>query len=518
VAYETFEILIDRLEKEWFALVKRIPVRAPPPVVGEDGEARAENEDVECAICDDGECENSNAIVFCDGCNLAVHQGELVGEMASYFAAVLTLALPPPRLLRHSLHSRGPVALPQVHRVAGPRRLLRALSARGRRLQADDAGALGPPALRHVDPGDGSQQCRVHGAHRQRGTHPQGALEAGASCSRSKHHSPPDADLATPSCQQCYLCNQRTGACIQCDQKTCFTAFHVTCARKAGLLLKTTRQRAVHHEESDDEEAGGETLKACCHKHMPKDNRSSGAATRRRRSKQRQEGSESSAEESGASPHAPVVRVHGAAAPRSRIKLVRRSGSTGTSRVLLKSSSSSSGQKSARAYKSTYVAGPPLVPWLIITKVLDYIARLPVRKKPELALRVARFWSLKREARRGAPLLKRLHLEPWTASKEGKEQTDTQRIRKLEVRHRALVIYAGALRCPLSADLSPPPPLQFLFRLREDLEKIRMLAELVRKREKEKLRQVQLLRDVLVRGVLLPYHAELRRALDKVSS
>jgi hypothetical protein len=90
--------------------------------------------------------------------------------------------------------------------------------------------------------------------------------------------------------------------------------------------------------------------------------------------------------------------------------------------------------KSARAYAKTYKTGPPLVPQIIVERILNYITKVNVRKKHEFVYMVCKYWSLKREARRGAPLLKRLHLEPWTASNAGKVQTEEERAVKLEVR------------------------------------------------------------------------------------
>lgn len=89
--------------------------------------------------------------------------------------------------------------------------------------------------------------------------------------------------------------------------------------------------------------------------------------------------------------------------------------------------------KSARAYAKTYKPGPPLVPAIIVKRIVQYIQRIRIRKKQDFVQQMARYWSLKREARRGAPLLKRLHLEPWTASAGAKVLTEEEKLMRLDV-------------------------------------------------------------------------------------
>jgi bromodomain and PHD finger-containing protein 1 len=64
VTEEQFELLMDRLEKEsYFQMATN----------GQDSGVLIDDDAV-CCICMDGECQNSNVILFCDMCNLAVHQ------------------------------------------------------------------------------------------------------------------------------------------------------------------------------------------------------------------------------------------------------------------------------------------------------------------------------------------------------------------------------------------------------------------------------------------------------------
>ena len=67
VAHEIFEALMDRFEKEAF-------FRTRSSLSPSRGLSVSIDDDAVCAICMDGECQNANVILFCDLCNLAVHQ------------------------------------------------------------------------------------------------------------------------------------------------------------------------------------------------------------------------------------------------------------------------------------------------------------------------------------------------------------------------------------------------------------------------------------------------------------
>lgn len=94
--------------------------------------------------------------------------------------------------------------------------------------------------------------------------------------------------------------------------------------------------------------------------------------------------------------------------------------------------------KTSRAHSKTFASGPPIIPFYIHTRLWEYVDRVKVRNKKAFVALACRYWSLKREARRGAPLLKRLHLEPWTAAAANGQQSDAEKAKKLKVRSTAI--------------------------------------------------------------------------------
>lgn len=69
VSPEMFEIALTRIELEWAEIQKHMP-----PADRTAEHSMGSHDDASCAVCGVAECTNDNAIVFCDGCNLAVHQ------------------------------------------------------------------------------------------------------------------------------------------------------------------------------------------------------------------------------------------------------------------------------------------------------------------------------------------------------------------------------------------------------------------------------------------------------------
>ncbi|RKP22675.1 hypothetical protein SYNPS1DRAFT_19748, partial [Syncephalis pseudoplumigaleata] len=217
----------------------------------------------------------------------------------------------------------------------------------------------------------------------------------------------------------CSICKIRKGACVQCCHKFCFTAFHVTCARKARYYMKMKDLLNV-----DD-------MRVYCARHQPDEHEAKNGGG------------------GGDDEQADVA-------------------------------------KAARAHSHHFLTRAPMVPAYIGHRILQGL-QVQMGHRSQFVKHMCKYWALKREMRRGAPLLKRLHLEPWTAYASAQTESDKEKAEKY-----ASLVY-----------------------LRADLEKIRLLTEMIRRREREKLRLAQL-RHRYFEIVAFPLQLLMRQVIDTI--
>ncbi|XP_049984745.1 bromodomain-containing protein 1 isoform X2 [Alexandromys fortis] len=398
VSQNMFEFLMDRFEKESYCENQK------------QGEQQSLiDEDAVCCICMDGECQNSNVILFCDMCNLAVHQ-ECYG--VPYIPEGQWLC-------RHCLQSR-----------ARPADCVLCPNKGGAFKKTDDdrwghvVCALWIPEVGFantvfIEPIDGVRNI------------------------------PPARWKLT-----CYLCKQKgVGACIQCHKANCYTAFHVTCAQKAGLYMKM---------EPVKELTGGSTTfsvrkTAYCDVHTPP------GCTRR-----------------PLNIYGDVEMKNGVCRKESSVKTVR-----STSKVRKKAKKAKKTVAEPCAVLPTVCA--PYIPPQRLNRIANQVA---IQRKKQFVERAHSYWLLKRLSRNGAPLLRRL-------------QSSLQSQRNTQQRENDEEMKAAKEK------------LKYWQRLRHDLERARLLIELLRKREKLKREQVKV-EQMAMELRLTPLTVLLRSVLEQL--
>ncbi|XP_058718700.1 bromodomain-containing protein 1 isoform X3 [Poecile atricapillus] len=398
VSQNMFEFLMDRFEKESYCENQK-----------QGDHQSLIDEDAVCCICMDGECQNSNVILFCDMCNLAVHQ-ECYG--VPYIPEGQWLC-------RHCLQSRSR----PVDCVLCPNK-------GGAFKKTDDdrwghvVCALWIPEVGFantvfIEPIDGVRNI------------------------------PPARWKLT-----CYLCKQKgVGACIQCHKANCYTAFHVTCAQKAGLYMKMEPVKELT--------GSGTTFSvkktAYCDVHTPP------GCTRR------------------------PLNIYGEAEIKNGV--CRKEGSVRTARSTSKIRKKTKKTKKAVVEPCTVMptVSAPYIPPQRLNKIMNQVA---IQRKKHFVERVHSYWLLKRLSRNGVPLLRRLQ-SSLQSQRNTQQREDDEEMQALKEK------------------------LKYWQRLRHDLERARLLIELIRKREKLKREQVKI-EQVTMELQLIPFTVLLRSVLDQL--
>lgn len=378
VSIDQLELLMDRLEKESFFQAA---------ANGQSG--TVVDDDAVCCICMDGECQNTNVILFCDMCNLAVHQ-DCYG--VPYIPEGQWLC-------RRCLQSPSR----PVDCVLCP-------NSGGAFKQTDTGGwahvvcALWIPEVRFAN---------------------------------TVFLEPIDSIEMIPQARWrlvCYICKQKgIGACIQCNRNSCYAAFHVTCAQQAGLCMRMDTVKGNEAHPIIVQKT------AFCDAHTPSD------------ANENETPNPEKLEES-----------------RSKMKKARK---------LL-----------AKKRQSVPVILIPTIPPERIHEISQLVS---IQKKSQFIQRLVAYWMLKRQFRNGVPLLRRLQTQSQTHCRSGLDGSPDAK----ELYHQ----------------------LKYWQCLRQDLERARLLCELVRKREKLKLAMIKT-EEQCVMLEINPLEISLDRILDQLES
>ncbi len=379
---DQFELLMDRLEKESYFHVQTNGKEFPSVPI---------DDDAICCVCMDGECSNTNVILFCDLCNLAVHQ-ECYG--VPYIPEGQWLCR---RCLQSPSRSVECCLCPN----------------KGGAFKQTDDGRWA-----HVVCGLWIPEVRF---------------------ANTVFLEPIDSIDNIPPARwklSCRVCKQRgVGACIQCHKTNCYTAFHVTCGLLAGLHMKMDTVR--------ESSANGLSVTvrktAFCDVHTPQD--------------------------SDCKPKLENVAALGISTPKQKANnnTPKKAQNKSPVPVLFRGLMNFS----------------PQCPW---EKVQEIASLINVQKKNQFFQRLMAYWTLKRQTRNGVPLIRRLQFAK--AMRPDKAPETPQKNAHHSIKKKA--VEKGLAKKAKDEFKAMLEQRKLLRRLRQDLERVRLLCELIRKREQRK--------------------------------